>query len=100
MMNSKNLHSKEYLIKINLSGPQIIDRKKSYFTFDNRKNISKSPRRDTISSFNSISNLKKKEEKNENNIFKEKLDQIITENIKNRDGIEKLFDDPEFKMFL
>ena len=84
MMNPKNLYAEEYLIKINLSGPQIIDKKKSFFTFDTRKNISKNPRRDTISSFNSISNLKKKEEKN---IFKEKLDQIITENIKNRDWI-------------
>ena len=102
-MSSNVNQTDEYLIKITESGPQIIDRKKSFFLLNTNKNVPKSPRRDTIPSFNSISNFKKKElsaKEKELYLIREKLDQKITENIQKRQGIDTLLDDPEIEIFI
>lgn len=97
-----------YLLKITESGPQIIDKRISFFIFDDRKNTCKSPRRDTIPEINQKANSSQKELKNNNDNNKEKdfnslierLDNKITENIKNGKGFDFLLSDPEISIYV
>lgn len=91
----------KYMLKITESGPQIIDKRKSFFIFDDRKNISKSPRRDTIPVINqkTKSGLKDLNNNKENNLI-DRIDNKITENIKSGKGFEFLLSDPEISIFV
>ena len=96
-------HSRRYSLKITESGPQIIDKTKSFFIFDNRKNTSKSPRRDTIPVISQKASSSQKELNNEENNFKAFIDRIdnkVTENIKKGKGFEFLLSDPEISFYI
>jgi hypothetical protein len=102
----------DYLIEITKSGPQFIDPKKSYYLFDKQsKSIPKSPRRDLINCQSSSSNNKSstnisfqipsfKLDEDNSDPIKDKIEQKIIDNIKNRDGFESLLQDPDINKFL
>ncbi len=107
-MNSNNeLKKDEYSITINETGPQLLNPKKthSFFNIIN-KGLPKSPRRDSMPFIpiqlnkmsecinNQIPCVKINEELFKDPI-KERIEQKITQNIKNREGFESLFQDPE-----
>lgn len=110
-MNSNDeIQPDEYSIEVNKSGPQLIDPKKSHFLFDKYNNMTKSPRREFMISNTSKSsgNLKSQSFQipvftlNEKKVdpLMEKIEQKITENIKNREGFESLLQDPDINKLI
>lgn len=109
-MNSNNeLKTEDYSIEVSETGPQIINPKKSHFLFDKMNNgIPRSPRRDCMpfplnKSSKSLDiptpTVRINQEKIKDPI-KERIEQKITENIKNREGFESLLQDPEINKFI
>lgn len=111
-MNSNNELKKEnYSIAISETEPQVINPKKSHFLLDTiNKGMPRSPRRDSMPlPFNRSPKtliiqtpiVKINEEKKKiKDPTKERIELKITENIKNREGFESLFQDPEIYKFI
>lgn len=110
MKSNNEINSAKLTIEISETGPQDINPEKSHFLFDNNSNkgLPKSPRRDSmpfpfLKSSKSLviqtPTVKIKEEKIKDPI-KERIEQIITENIKNRQGFESLLQDPELNSYI
>ncbi len=109
-MNSNiELKTEDYSIEISETCPQVINPKKSHFLFDNlNKGLPRSPRRDCMpfplnNSSKSLSIPVPIVRKNEDKIkdpIKERIEQKLTENIKNREGFESLLQDPEINQFI
>lgn len=91
-----------YFLKITESGPQVIDKRKSFFILDERKSLSKSPRRDTIPVIKEKYSSQKEINKNKENFDNliERIDNKITENIKKGKGFDFMLDDPEISIFV
>ena len=109
----KNMERKHYLLNIQETESQQFEPKKHFYLITQQYNtIPKSPKRDLMISENEKISFKPKEKdilKKEyslkprfeiNKTLEEKIDQKITENIKNRKDIEVLFNDPEIQIFL